>query len=167
MLEERLEHMRRAGRARALVLEGRRREEQKLAEEQVLVLQKEKGNTVNRTLIMKQDFEQQKPRDVQEFSEDDDDLDFLIDILLNDGPAKCKAKGVSDAKSQESSCDDLTNTSSSLGNLLFNKPFNPDSPSFSPVISRILCNYSMQALSHTVSLSVNLFLNRQSWATLW
>ena len=79
MLEERLEHMRCAGRARAVVLEERRRDEQKLAEEQVL--QKQKENAC--TLMMKKDFEQLQPRDVNEFSEDDDDLDFLIDMLLN------------------------------------------------------------------------------------
>jgi hypothetical protein len=72
VLEERLEHMRRAGRARALVLEERRRDEQILAEEQVL--QKQKENVC--TLMMKKDVEQLQPRDVNEF-EDDDDLDFL------------------------------------------------------------------------------------------
>jgi hypothetical protein len=96
VLEERLEHMRRAGRARALVLEERRRGEQILAEEQVL--QKQKENVC--TLMMKKDVEQLQPRDVNEF-EDDDDLDFLIDILLNDGPAKSDAKLHDHARERE------------------------------------------------------------------
>ena len=63
------------------------------------MLQKQKENVC--ALMMKQDFEQLRPSDVNEFSEDDDDFDFLIDMCLNDGPVKCKVNGFSDAKLHE------------------------------------------------------------------